>query len=61
MLKKEKKRQLLGLKHLNEYQKQSYMGTVLTAEEKPQLLNMLALGWSHCVHLKCCSNWQKHI
>lgn len=43
MLIKKKKKNLLGLKHLNEYQNQSYMGTVLTAEEK-QLLKMLALG-----------------
>lgn len=39
-----KKGHLLGLEHLNKYQKQSYMGTVLTAEQK-QLFKMLAY-WS---------------
>lgn len=38
-----KKGHLLGLKHLNKYQNQSYMGTVLTAEQK-QLFKMLAYG-----------------
>jgi len=38
-----KKGHLLGLKHLDKYQEQSYMVTVLIAEQK-QLLKMLAGG-----------------
>lgn len=43
-----KKGHLLGLKHLNEYQNQSYMGTVLTAKQT-QLFKMLNCGLKSCL------------
>lgn len=56
-----KNRHLLGLKHLNEYQKQSYMGTVLTAEQK-QLFKMLACGLkSLCLPKMLLQLTQKHV
>lgn len=56
-----KKGHLLGLKHLNEYQNQSYMGTVLTAEQK-QLFKMLAYGLkSSCLPKKLLQLTQTHV